>query len=143
MSRNGDIFNIDLPPGWADETVCVFRGPKVGEKEHMVILAIDRESRYEGIEEMAFAKTAPVLEALGGAEVLKNEEITVEGGNPAWELVYKWIPAEGIKVFCRYVMVMSDGMGFTFSAEFTKQTLKTVGAQMKQVIGSLLPGTFE
>lgn len=142
MSKKDNRLYIELPSGWADQTVYMFQGPQIGDMEHSVTLVIDRVLQADSIGEMAFDKTSILTEGRDGAEVLKDEEITVEEGNPAWEFVYKWMPAENMKLYCRYILVMKDGMGFTFWGTFSKQTLKTAGAQMKGIIESLLPGTF-
>jgi len=143
MSKKENRFYIELPSGWMDQTVYVFQGPNVAGIDHSIMLTIDRNLQHDNIENMAYEKTSPIVEALDGVEVLKDEEITIADGNPAWDFVYKWIPADNIKLFCKYVFVIKDGMGFTFFGKFTKQTLKTLGAQMKQVIESFLPGTYE
>jgi hypothetical protein len=143
MGKKDSRFHFELLSGWMDQTVYVFQGPNMEGIDHSIMLTIDRNLQHDDIENMAYEKTAPIEESLDGIEVLKNEEITIEDGNPAWDFVYRWIPADNMKFFCKYVFVMKDGMGFTFFGKFTKQTLKTLGAQMKQIIESLLPGTYQ
>jgi len=141
MSDNNP-FKFDLPQGWMDQTVYVFQGPKEADLDHSLILTIDRTIRYPNIADFAAEKISPIIETMSSIEVLKNEETTLPECNPAWEFVYKWVPADNMIFFFKYVFVYKDNLGFTFSGKFTKQTIKTVGAQMKQIIENLLPGTY-
>ena len=141
MSKDNS-FKFDLPKGWMDQTVYVFQGPKEADLDHSIMLTLDRKLQQDKISHFAFERTSPIIEMMTGIDVLKNEEITLPDGNPAWEFVYKSVPADGMIFFNKYVFVFKDKMGFTFSGKFTKQTIKTVGAQMKQIIDDLLPGTY-
>ena len=143
MGKKDSRFYIDLPKGWSDQTVYAFCGPVVDGVNHMMLLAIDRNLQYDDIEEFKRVKMTPIVEGLAGLEVLKDEEVTVEGGHPAWEYVYKWIPGEGVVVIQKYVFVLADDMGYTFSCRFSKKTIQTVGLQVKDLIESLVPGTYE
>jgi len=138
-----NLFQIELPRGWEDQTVYVFRGPEEDGREHNLMLMVDRHLQHEDISAFAREKTQPIIDALQGVEALKDEEITVEGGNPVYEYVYKWVPSEGYISFQRYLFVFSEGMGFTFSIGFSKKSLKLLNGQVNGIIESLVPGTFE
>lgn len=140
---DSSIFKFDLPKGWMDQTVYVFQGPKEADLDHSIMLTLDRKLRHDEITDFAAERTSPIIESMDNIDVLKNEEITLPDSNPAWEFVYKWVPTDGMIFFQKYVFVYKDKIGFTFSCKFTKQTIKTVGAQMKQIIENLLPGTYE
>ena len=142
MSRTENRFHVDLPDGWEDQTVYAFKGPDDDDQQHLMLVAIDRKVQHEEIEPFAREKTQPIIDGLQGLEVLKDEEITVEGGNPAWETVFKWVPGEGLVTFQRYVFILADEMGFTVSCSFSKKTFKTVGLQMKEMVETLFPGTY-
>lgn len=138
-----NIFQLNLPRGWEDQTVYFFRGPEEDGREHNLMLMIDRYLQYEDITAFAHDKIRPIMDALQGVESIKDEEITLDGGNPAFEYVYKWIPCEGYVAFQKYVFVFNNGMGFTFSIGFSKKSLKLLGSQVNDIIESLLPGTFQ
>lgn len=142
MSKD-NVFKFDLPKGWMDQTVYVFQGPKEADLDHSIMLTLDRKLRHDEISQFAYERTSPIIETMTGIDVLKNEEITLPDGNPVWEFVYKSVPADGMIFFQKYVFVFKDKFGFTFSGKFTKQTIKTVGAQFKQIIETLVPGTYE
>jgi hypothetical protein len=138
-----NLFRIDLPQGWQDQTVYVFRGPEEDGREHNLMLMIDRFLQHDDIGAFAREKTQPIMDALQGVEALKDEEITLEGGNPTYEFVYKWVPSENYISFQKYLFVFCGGMGFTFSIGFSKKSLKLLNGQVNRIIESLLPGTFE
>lgn len=143
MRQTDHSFAFDLPDGWEDQTVYTLMGPEDSGVQHSLTLNIDRHLQHDDIRSFAQEKTEPIAETLQGVEILKNEETTIEGGNPTWEFVYKWVPGNGQVMFQKHVFVLKDGMGFSFSAGFSRKTLKTVGLQMKDIIESLVPGTYE
>jgi len=143
MFLKGHEFSFDLPEGWEDQSVYTFRGPDIGEQEHKLVLTIDRVLLQDTVTKFAKEKTAPILDHVKGLEVLKNEEITLEDGNPTFEFVVKWVPADEFVVFKKYVFVLCNEMGFTFNCDFSKKTYKILAGQMNDIIETLLPGTFE
>lgn len=142
MGQEDSRFYIETPEGWADQSVYAFNGPEEDGTPHLVLMNIDRELQHDDIAAYAREKTQPIVDNLQGVEVLKDEDITSEGGNPAWEFVYKWLPSEGSVFVQRYVFVFKDEMGYAITGRFTKRTFKTVGRSMTDLIESLLPGTF-
>jgi len=143
MKKDSNRFQIKLPTGWEDQTVYHFRGPDIDGAPHLMILTVDRHLQDDDIATFAQDRMTPIEENLQGLEVLKKEEVTIEGGNPVFEFVYRWIPGEGIRMFQKYVFVLKDGLGFSFCASFSKKSLKMLGGQMKELVDSLLPGTYE
>ena len=143
MKNNESRFRFKLPGGWEDQTVFSFRGPSEDDMEHNLLLVIDRHLQYDDIEDYAVEKTMPLTESMPDLIVMKNEEVTVEGGNPCFEFVAKWIPSEDSTVIQKHVFVFSEGLGFHFSINFNKKTYKLLNLQLGQVIESILPGTYE
>ena len=140
---NNNLFQINLPLGWEDQTVYVFRGPMEDGRDHNLMLMVDRHLQYDDVSAYARERMQPIIDALQGVETLKEEEITLEGGNPVYEYVYKWVPCDGYIAFQRYVFIFKNGMGFTFSIGYSKKTLKLLNSQVNKIIETLLPGTFE
>jgi len=136
-------FRIDLPKGWEDQTVHIFRGPEEGGLGHSLMLVVDRHLQHKDIVSFAREKTNPITSNMDSIEVLKDEDVTIKGGNAAYEFVYKWAQGDGQATFMKYVFVIKDDLGFTFSAGFSKRTLKTVGTQLGDTIEAILPGTYE
>jgi hypothetical protein len=136
-------FTFEIPSGWEDQTVYTFRGPKIDEHEHMLILNITRKLQHEDIYHFAREWIDPMVNTLQGLDILKEEEITIEDGNPAYEFVCRWTPADNVAVIKKYVFVFMYDMGFTFSCDFSKKSYKMLSGQLKDFIDSLLPGTYE
>ena len=136
-------FNPSLPPGWHDQTVYHFRGPEIDGMPHVIVVIIDRNMTDPDLASFVERQTDPLRYNLQGIEILKDESITIDGGNQAHEFVYQWIPGEGVRLYQKYVFVIKDGMGFTISGSFSKRSLKMLGGQMTQLIETLLPGTYE
>ena len=143
MKYNECRFRFKLPTGWEDQTVYHFKGPDIDGQSHTLMLTIVRNLADDDIESFARDRINPIIENLQGLEVLKDEETTVEGCFPSHEFACRWIPGEGLQLFQRYVFVVAHGMGFTFSATFSKKSHKLLGEQMTDVIESVLPGTYE
>jgi hypothetical protein len=143
MPKDTDQFRFDLPDGWQDQTVFHFRGPVIDGEEHLLTLVIDRSLRQADVREFARPRTQPVLQALQGVEVLKDEETTVPGCYPSYEFVYRWMPAEGVKIFKKQILVLRESSGYSFDIAFSKKSYKLLCEQVKKVIESLLPGTYE
>jgi hypothetical protein len=143
MKKDNNQFKFDLPDGWQDQTVYHFRGPVIDDQEHVLTLIIDRHLQQANVGEFARPRTQPVLEALQGVEVLKDEETTVPGCYPSYEFVYRWMPAEGVKIFRKQIFVLRESCGYSFEIEFSKKSYKMLGEQVKKVIENVLPGTYE
>ena len=143
MGKDENRFEIDLPPGWEDQTVYHFRGPVVDDREHMLMMIVDRKLQTKEIGEFALRRTGLIAVSLQGIEVLKDEETTVAGCYPSWEFVYRWIPAEGVKIFKKYIFVLHGSRGYSFEIEFSKMSYKLLGEQVKKLVEELLPGTYE
>ena len=141
--NNNSPFKLSTPGEWEDQTVYVFRGPTIDNQDHQLMMTVDRQLQNDNISAYARDRTNPIVEGLQGVEVLKEEEVTIEDGNPTYEFVCRWMPAEGFSVIKKYVFVFKDKMGFMFNCGFSKKSYKMLSAQIKQVIDSLLPGTYE
>ncbi|MCD6162117.1 MAG: DcrB-related protein [candidate division Zixibacteria bacterium] len=142
MTKVKNRFQFELPDGWEDQTVYIFEGPESSGIEHRLMLNIDRHLQHDDINDFAHEKTDALKESVQGISILKDEETTIRDGNPAYEFVYKWIPSDEKVIFYKFVFIIKDDIGFSFSAMFSKKTLKTVGLQMGEIIESLIPGTY-
>ncbi len=136
-------FKFDLPGEWKDQTVYYFRGPNIDGTDHQIILTLDRNLQHEQIEPFAREKTKPIVESLGGLEVLKDEEITLENGNPAYEFICKWIPSDDLTIIKVFIFVFYDNIGFSFNCDFSRKSHKMLGQQFRKIVEKILPGTYE
>jgi hypothetical protein len=140
MGSSNNRYRIDLPDGWEDQTVHVFMGPDDSGVQHLMQLIIDPDTGGIGLEEYSRNRIDAAMEALQGAEILKEESKTLPSGREAYECVYKWIPTDDQIIFRKTIYMVIDGAGYTFSANFSKKTLKTIGVEVERMIDSFRPG---
>jgi len=136
-------FKFDLPSEWEDQTVYYFRGPNVDGKVHQIMLTLDRNPQHDDISEFAKQQTDPLTENLQGLEILTEEDVTIEDGNPAFEFICKWIPSDDLTIVKAYIFVFHNSIGFSFNCDFSKKSYKILGRQFRNIVEKLLPGTFE
>lgn len=141
-NKNRD-FTFELPKGWEDQTAYTFRGPTMGEVEHLLMLYLDRTGRHQAVRDLAQEHIDPIVKNVQGLEVLKDQEVTLDDGNPCYEFVAKWVPGDGVVILKRYVFVLAEDLGFAFVCDFSKKSFQELAGQMDDIIESLVPGTFE
>jgi hypothetical protein len=133
-------FLITLPDRWSDRTVYLFQGPDDSGVQHNLQLVIEPETDAGDVAEYARTRIDNMMASLQGAEILKEEQKTLADGRAAYECVYKWIPVDGQINFNKVVYLMFDGVGYTFAANFSKKTIKTIGVEVDRIIESFRPG---
>jgi len=132
-------FKIDLPSDWEDQTIYTYMGPEDSGTYHVLTLNIDHHVQAVSLSEFAREQIDAVLNSLQGAEVLKDEEITLENGNRAHEFVYRWVPTDDNVIFKKMVFMLLDDVGYIFTANFTKKTMKTLRLEVDKIINSFEP----
>jgi hypothetical protein len=140
MSSINNQFRINLPEGWDDQTAYTFMGPEVNGVQHLLTLVIDKNIGDTDLYNFALDRIDPVRSSLQGIETLKEEERTLPSGVPVYEWIYKWIPTEGNVIFKKQVYMLIGKRGYSFSASFSKQSFKTIGVEVDQMINSFIPG---
>jgi hypothetical protein len=106
------------------------------------MLSLDRTGRHTAVRDLANEHTHPIVQNVQGLEILKDRDITLEHGNPAYEFVAKWVPGDEVVIIKRYVFVLTETLGFTFFCDFSQKSFSALTAQMDEVIEGILPGTF-
>lgn len=136
MAKAGFPFEVDLPDRWKDTTVYTYQGPDDSGVQHNISLVIDREAAAADLKTYAAERRSQLLATLQGIDILKEEERTMESGYPAYELVYKWIPVEGTVVYQKVLFMLVGRVVCTFSGNFSKKTIKTVGVEFDRIASS-------
>lgn len=136
MAKAGFPFEVDLPDRWKDTTVYTYQGPDDSGVQHNISLVIDREAAAADLKTYAAERRSQLLATLQGVDILKEEERTMESGYPAYELVYKWIPVEGTVVYQKVLFMLVGRVVCTFSGNFSKKTIKTVGVEFDRIASS-------
>jgi hypothetical protein len=139
MGAANDTFRLELPGGWEDRTVHYFSGPKENGIQHSLNITVDRELYTVDIREYAWDRIDQLVDTVPALTILKSGEKDLFPDTPAWEVLYKWVPAEGQVVFQKVVYAILDGKAYTFSARFSKKTLKTMGREVDGIIATFVP----
>jgi hypothetical protein len=139
MSNSNHKFHIDLPKGWLDQSLFVFSGPDVKGQPLQIFMLIDRGAGDLSLEEYAGERIDATIQQDPTMEVLKRETQELPSGTEVFDFVGRSIPAEGETLFKRHVYLIKGDVGYVFTANFNKKTLKTLGVQMMQIIDTLRP----
>lgn len=139
MATNNQ-FTLNLPEGWTDTTVFTFQGPHDSGVQHNLVMVID-PAVEKNIEVTPYAKQQ--LEnsklVLPGFEMISENEKNIRSDLPAYEIVYKYIPADEAIIFQKQVFMIIDGKGYSFTSSFSKKTLKTIANEVDEIIASFVP----
>jgi hypothetical protein len=136
MAKAGFPFELNLPDGWKETTVYTYQGPDDSGVQHNITLVVDREPAAPDLKTYAAERRSQLLATLQGIDILKEEERTMESGYPAYELVYKWIPVEGSVVYQKVLFMLVGRVVCTFSGNFSKKTVKTIGVEFDRIASS-------
>jgi hypothetical protein len=140
MGSTNNQFTIELPGDWEDRTIHLFMGPDDSNVQHMMQLAVDDDIENAELSEYARGRIDAAMESLQGAQILKEEERNLSNGRAVYECVYKWIPTDGQVIFQKLIYMIAEGTAYTFSANFSKKTIKTIGVEVERIIDSFKPG---
>jgi hypothetical protein len=141
MAEQGGLnnFSIKLPPGWEDQTIYTYMGPEDSGVQHILTLSIDPYAKDIDLAAYAEQRRIRVLDTMPSVEVLKDEETKFANGSPAYEIVFKMVPTDGNVIFRKMVFLKLNGIVYTFAANFSKKTIKTIGTEVDRIIDSFTP----
>lgn len=137
MPTSNPRFELTLPDGWADRTIYSYVGPDDSGLQHVVTLSIDDSIRAETAAEFARERVDATARSLPAAEIVKDEEKKLPNGTEAWEVVFKWMPADNMPRFLKQLYFVTDGVGYCFAGTFTRKTIKTIALDMDRIAASL------
>ncbi|NMC43351.1 MAG: DUF1795 domain-containing protein [candidate division Zixibacteria bacterium] len=139
MSRTNSRFTITLPDGWEDQTVHTYMGPDDSGVKHILTVTVSPKVETGDVSEFARERIDMAVNGMQGATILKDEPVELADGRGAHECIIKWIPTDGNVIFRKMVFLLQDGKGYSFAANFSKKTIKTIGTEVGQMILSLRP----
>ena len=117
-----------------------FLGPDDSGVQHVLNLVVDPNAQTDDVEDYARDRIDQIVESMPAAEILKEEQKMLASGVEAYEAVYKWVSPNGKVTFQKLVYMIRDGVAYTFSANFSKKTIKTIGVEVDRIIESFEPG---
>jgi hypothetical protein len=137
MSVTNSIFQLNFPDGWKETTVYTFEGPHDSGVQHNLVLVVDPFIKKDTeLKDYAQAQIAGPKKVMPGFEMVSEKEKTMPDGTIAYEIVYKYIPAEGMILFQKQIYMRKEGKAFIFTASFSKKTLSTIAYQIDSIISS-------
>ena len=140
MASQNNLFSLRLPDAWEDRTAHLFMGPEDSGVQHNLSLVVDDQASGLDLDEYAEERIEALKESIPDIEILKQEGRNLDNGTPVYECVYKWVPVDGRVIFNKVVYMLIDDVGYTFSANFSKKTIKTIGVEVNRIIESFRPG---
>jgi hypothetical protein len=132
-------FNISLPGDWEDQTVYTFKGPDDSGIQHNLVLIIDDEPDNLELRDYARMRLDAIKDTLPGFELMGEHEKVLKSGQNAYEVVYKWAPADNKTLIQKQVYMIIGDKAYNFTASFSKKTINTIGRQVDEIIESFNP----
>ncbi|MFC1572765.1 DcrB-related protein [Candidatus Eisenbacteria bacterium] len=139
MITTNHRFQIELTEGWQDQTVHSFVGPEGEDAQLSLFLRVEPEPESSDLVQYAHTRRNMMISALPDLEVLKDEEVELPSGRPAYDVVGKWIHPDGRTLFRRYLFLLRDGVGFVFWSDLSKRTLRIYGPEIDAMVDTVEP----
>ena len=131
-------FSIKFPPEWQDRSYYRFEGPVEDGIQHTIIVLIENDVDVPGLDQYAELNIKAVENELQGYQELKRGPVSLDSRVPAYELVYKWSPAEGRQVYQRVIYILTNKTGYVLTATFSKKTWKMLGPEINKILMSFM-----
>lgn len=129
------LFALNLPEGWTDTTVYTFEGPDDSGVRHNLVVSVTPLEKDIGVVQFAKSQLELSTQALPGLEITGQSESSLPSGVPAYIVVYRFTSAENTTVYQKQYYVKVGERGYTFTASFSKKTLKTIAAEVDRIVG--------
>lgn len=127
-------FTLKIPTDWQDKSIYSFEGPEEDGIRHNIFVSIENDVNILDLERYAESNIQAIEEGLQGYQELKRGPVSLASGNPAYELVYRWSPAENRELYQQAIYVLYDNTGYTLTATFSKKTWKMLGTEVKKIL---------
>lgn len=132
----GNEFTIDMPEGWQDMTVYTLAGPEEDEVQHNIVINIAYDIEVDSITTLAKLQIETLEAQLQGCRMLKRGEITLNNGQEAYEVIFRWEPTNLKRLYQRQIYVLAGTTSYTLTTTFTKKTRKTRGPEVDRIMMS-------
>lgn len=137
MGGTNHRFIVDIPPGWSDQTIHTIVGPTDRGVQHTLTIAIDNDPETRDLEDYSRRRIEAMKSANPDLEVLKEEQIILPSGRPAFEFTTKSVSTSTPPIISKRIFLVDGHTVFTCSADFAKHTLHTLGTLVTAMIDSL------
>jgi len=140
MTTKNYRFTLTFPDGWCDTTIFTFSGPEDSGVKHNIVVTVDpffdkkmSIAAYAKQRVDELSKTFPAFELLNQCEKLIHDEY------PAFESVYKYMPADNLAIYQKLTCVAYKDRSFSFTSTFSKKTIQTIGYEVDMIINTFVP----
>lgn len=131
------MFQLTFPEGWKETTVYTFEGPHDSGVQHNLVLLIDPFIKKDtDLKEYAHAQLDGPKQVMPGFEMLGEIDKTMPDGTPAFEVAYKYVPAENVVLYQKQIYLLKDNRAYVFTATFSKKTMQTIANDVDRIIAS-------
>lgn len=135
----GNGFTIDLPEEWQDETVYALTGTTEDGIQHNVLINVEQNVETGSVAEYADRQIETLTTQLQGCRLLKRGETLLSNGLEAYEVIFRWCPAEEVMLYQRQIYALFENTAYTLTTTFTKRSRKTMGPEVDRIIMSFRP----
>lgn len=132
----GNTFKINTPEGWQDITVYTIAGPVEDEMQHNIVVNIARDLEADSVTTLGKLQIETLEAQLQGLRILKHGEITLNNGQEAYEVIFRWEPTNFGRLYQQQIYVLSGKTAYTLTTSFTKKTRKTKGPLVNRIMMS-------
>ncbi len=137
----GNGFTLNMPEEWQDKTIYTLAGPIEDGIQHNVLINVERDVEADSVTQLADRQIESMEMTLHGFRVLKRGEITLDNGQEAYEVVYRWEPTDMNRFYQRQIYVLSGKTAYILTSSFSKRTRKTRGPEVDRIFMSFQPET--
>jgi hypothetical protein len=129
-------FAFNLPADWQDQSVYRFVGPEEDGIQQNIMVTVEHDVVHTDLNQYAQINIHTVEQTLQGYHELKRGTITLDSGQTAHEIVYKWTPVKERTVYQRVIYLLEGHIGYILTASFSKKTWKTKGPEIDRILKS-------
>ena len=138
----GNDFIIGMPQDWQDKTIYTLAGPVEDEIQHNVVINVEHDVEIDTVVELADRQIESLEMQLQGCRILKRAEITLNSGQEAYEVIFRWEPTDVNRFYQRQIYVLSGTTAYILTTSFSKKTRKTRGPEIDRILMSFKPEQF-
>ena len=139
VSYKANDFSLHLFEDWQDQTLYTLTGPVTDDIQHNLIISVDREVQVSTLRDYADWNVESVLGELKACRLLKQDEIKLANGMPAYRAIFSWWPTDTLRIYQEQIVLLAGTTGFKLTATFTKKTRRTLGPAVERMILSFTP----
>jgi len=134
-----NIFKLTFPDSdWKETTTYTFEGPNdSGVQHNLVLVILDSIPNGAVLGEYAKAQCDMSTYMLPGFEYVEEKDNELPSGIKTYEIIYKYIPADGVVLFQKQWYMFIDKKAYIFTSTFSKKTLATIANDVAEIVASL------